>query len=402
MADIQSSERRKTDMTNSGADKALAGYFDDLLGGASEDDTKESLAPEQAHAPTPTAAPAEASPEALQQAPAEIKRETKTATEQQAPLQPAPRIEAASEVQQEPPPAAPFTAPVQAPPNDPPQVPPQAPPHDPQAYTVHSPAPQRQAQPSAVPEPVRPMDLSMLEEQKRLKLQRLLSQQVVTPAPPKTETHVVTETEAKTAVVEQQIEQKVAPAPAQTQPVVESAPAVVEETAVDVDEISAAAQRYLVWGDNGRPLWAEGEFDVLLFDVAGLSLAVPLVALGHIVPLDSKLTHLQGQSEWFMGILSASVGDIRTVNTALFVMPERYKPNFLETAKYVVTIDGLPWGLAVDDVHQPIRLGPDDVKWRTERSKRPWLAGTVKSHMCALIDIPQMAHELELSDKNRH
>ncbi len=398
MADIQSSERRKTDMTNSGADKALAGYFDDLLGGASEDDTKESPAPEQAHAPTSTAAPAEASTEALQQASAEIKRETKTATEQQAPLQPAPRIEAASEVQQEPPPAAPFTAPVQAPPNDPPQ----APPHDPQAYTVHSPAPQRQAQPSAVPESFRPMDLSMLEEQKRLKLQRLLSQQVVTHAPPKTETHVATETEAKTAVVEQQIEQKVTPAPAQTQPVVESAPVVVEETAVDVDEISAAAQRYLVWGDNGRPLWAEGEFDVLLFDVAGLSLAVPLVALGHIVPLDSKLTHLQGQSEWFMGILSASVGDIRTVNTALFVMPERYKPNFLETAKYVVTIDGLPWGLAVDDVHQPIRLGPDDVKWRTERSKRPWLAGTVKSHMCALIDIPQMAHELELSDKNRH
>ena len=310
-------------MANSGADKALAGYFDDLLGGSDEP---------VAESPVPSD----------------------------------------SESQPEPTPPVPS----------------------PSSRTVHKPSPPQRKPQEAAPDPLKHVDLSMLEEQKRLKLQRLLSQQVVTTAPPKVE--VKTE-------VEQKVEQKIAPAA--PEPVVETKVAVetVEEVTVEqAAEVTESVQSYLTWGDNGRPLWAEGEFDVLLFDVSGLSLAVPLVALGHIVPLDKKLTYLQGQSDWFMGILPASVGDIRTVNTALFVMPERYKASFLASAKYVVTIDGLPWGLAVDDVHQPIRLGPDDVKWRTERSKRPWLAGTVKSHMCALIDIPQMAQQLEQSDKNSH
>ena len=332
-------------MANSGADKALAGYFDDLLGGSGEG--------------------ADACPPEADAAPS---KDSETAKPEKA----------TSSLRQG------------------------------QKHTVHTPAakpqpqpqpnpqPEPQPQPEAAPEPLQHIDLSMLEEQKRLKLQRLLSQQVVAPAPPKVEVKVQ---------VEEKVEQKIAPPPVAPPVEVEVQPAVETQTSVETEldtaEVTASAQRFLTWGDNGRPLWAEGEFDVLLFDVAGLSLAVPLVALGHIVPLDKKLTHLQGQSDWFMGILPASVGDIRTVNTALFVMPERYKPNFAETAKYVVTIDGLPWGLAVDDVHQPIRLGPDDVKWRSERSKRPWLAGTVKSHMCALIDIPQMAHLLEQSDKSR-
>ena len=59
-----------------------------------------------------------------------------------------------------------------------------------------------------------------------------------------------------------------------------------------------------------------------------------------------------------------------------------------------------PWGLAVDSVNQPITLQPDDVKWRGDRSKRPWLAGTVKDHMCALLDIPRIGQILVEADKN--
>jgi purine-binding chemotaxis protein CheW len=100
-----------------------------------------------------------------------------------------------------------------------------------------------------------------------------------------------------------------------------------------------------------------------------------------------------------MGLLPSPRGNIKTVNTALFVMPERYDDKFLHTARFVISIDGLPWGLAVDSVNQPTRLQPDAVKWRSNRSKRPWLAGTVKSAMCALIDIPQMGKLLLDSEK---
>jgi len=156
----------------------------------------------------------------------------------------------------------------------------------------------------------------------------------------------------------------------------------------------------LEWLENGRPQWAQSRFDVLLFKVSGLTLAVPLISLGQIQPLTDELTPLFGQADWFMGLQPTPAGKIRTVNTAKFVMPERYDERFLETARYVVSINGVPWGLAVDSVNQPITLMPDDVKWRSDRSKRPWLAGTVKEHMCALLDIPRIGQMLIEADKN--
>ncbi len=150
--------------------------------------------------------------------------------------------------------------------------------------------------------------------------------------------------------------------------------------------------------EPARPAWATGQFDVLLLKVSGLSIAVPLVALGHIYPITRALNHIPGQAAWFMGLLRVGDLAVRTLNTAMFVMPERYTPDFLDTAKYVVTLDTLPWGLAVDEVEQPISIAADDVTWRQQRSKRPWLAGTVKSQMCALLDIPEMAKLLIASE----
>lgn len=156
----------------------------------------------------------------------------------------------------------------------------------------------------------------------------------------------------------------------------------------------------LEWLENGLPAWAQSRFDVLLLQVSGLTLAVPLVALGQIQPITEELTPLFGQADWFMGFQLTPRGKVSTVNTAKFVMPERYDENFVNTAKYVVSISGVPWGLAVDSVNQPISLYPNDVKWRTNRSKRPWLAGTVKDHMCALLDIPRIGQMLIDADKN--
>lgn len=156
----------------------------------------------------------------------------------------------------------------------------------------------------------------------------------------------------------------------------------------------------LEWMPNGLPQWAQARFDVLLFKVSGLILAVPLISLGQIQPITDELTPLFGQADWFMGLQPTPQGKIRTVNTAKFVMPERYDESFVKNAKYVVSINGVPWGLAVDSVNQPITLMPDDVKWRTDRSKRPWLAGTVKEHMCALLDIPMIGQLLLDADKN--
>lgn len=173
-------------------------------------------------------------------------------------------------------------------------------------------------------------------------------------------------------------------------------PAAPEPAAV----LSPSLDERAGWLANGRPEWAQSRFEVLLFGVSGLTLAVPLIALGQIQPLTDELTPLFGQADWFMGLQPTAQGKMRIVNTAKFVMPERYDERFLTTAKYWVSINGVSWGLAVDSVNQPISLAPEDVKWRSERSKRPWLAGTIKEHMCALLDIPSMGKLLLAADKN--
>lgn len=173
------------------------------------------------------------------------------------------------------------------------------------------------------------------------------------------------------------------------------------DTALDIDtgaQVETDTYIDVQWADNGRPQWAQARFEALLFDVAGLTLAVPLVALGQIVTLDENLTPIFGQSDWFMGIFPTPHGKFRVVNTALFVMPEKYQSRYIDKAEYAISLDGVPWALAVDSINQPVSLDPTEIKWRTERSKRPWLAGTVKSAMCALLDIPQMAKMLVEQD----
>lgn len=238
--------------------------------------------------------------------------------------------------------------------------------------------------------------------QKQTMAQRLSEPVVVEPeAQPKVTTKVEARTVAppkppapKVKIVEPSPAPEIArPAPA---PQAEELP----EPAL-APEAMAFRMKDVDWLENGRPAWAQHRFDVLLFKVSGLTLAVPLVALGQIQPLTDELTPLFGQADWFMGLLPTPVGKIRTVNTAKFVMPERYDERFVETAQYVISIDGVPWGLAVDSVNQPITLDPEDVKWRSERSRRPWLAGTVKEHMCALLDIPRVGQLLMEADRKR-
>ncbi|ATN11487.1 chemotaxis protein CheW [Pseudomonas sp. FDAARGOS_380] len=176
--------------------------------------------------------------------------------------------------------------------------------------------------------------------------------------------------------------------------VVPSAPAVaappVVEPLVDV-HLPPSITPPPVTGD-GRPSWAAEPFECLLFDVAGLTLAVPLVCLGSIYSLEGQeLTPLFGQPEWFLGILPSQAGNLKVLDTARWVMPDRYRDDFRQGLQYVISVQGYEWGLAVHQVSRSLRLDPNEIKWRSHRGQRPWLAGTVIEHMCALLDVAELA-----------
>ena len=174
---------------------------------------------------------------------------------------------------------------------------------------------------------------------------------------------------------------------------VEPLPEVIE-TVVVAESVQPEPQMLVVPEvvPQGRPEWAQGSFECLLFDVAGLTLAVPLVCLGSIYPLEGQeLTPLFGQPDWFLGILPSQAGNLKVLDTARWVMPDRYRDDFREGLQYVISVEGYEWGLAVHQVSRSIRLDPDEVKWRSQRTQRPWLAGTVIEHMCALLDVASLA-----------
>ena len=183
----------------------------------------------------------------------------------------------------------------------------------------------------------------------------------------------------------------VEPAPAPV-PVQQPAPEVTVAAQVEGrPEVAPELQPEAQPEPSAQPVWREQEFEALLFDVGGLTLAVPLVSLGTIHALETDITPLFGQPDWFLGILPTSGGNLKVLDTARWVMPERYSDALQDGLRFVISVQGYDWGLAVHDVSRSIKLTPDQVKWRSQQGKRPWLAGTVIDQMCALLDVAALA-----------
>lgn len=135
----------------------------------------------------------------------------------------------------------------------------------------------------------------------------------------------------------------------------------------------------------------ENRFQALFFEVAGLTLAVPLITLGGIHRIE-KVGGLIGKPKWFKGVMLHRDQKINVVDTAMWVMPEKYDQNLAETLnyQYLIMLGDSLWGLASDKLVNTVTLTRDEVKWRESGGKRPWLAGMVKEKMCALIDVYQL------------
>ncbi|GMR16228.1 MAG: hypothetical protein BMS9Abin31_0545 [Gammaproteobacteria bacterium] len=151
------------------------------------------------------------------------------------------------------------------------------------------------------------------------------------------------------------------------------------------------------------PEWANEPFQVLLFEVAGLKLAVPLIELCGVIEWKDEVTEMPGHADFYMGILQHLNYKIAVIDTARMVLPVKKLAQLVGDAgddprqrvNHIVLIDDYRWGLACDNIGEVITLKPDEVRWRTSKSSRSWLAGTVIEHMCALLNSEGFAGMLE-------
>ena len=243
------------------------------------------------------------------------------------------------------------------------------------------------SEPRPFAEPPKPLPLRMPPVAIPVVSEKTVEEKTVTPvAPP------VVVAEAPIAPV---VPEVIAPVPTFT-------PGNTDISAADDSAQAVNAGTPHAWAANGRPQWAQQKFECLIFTSGGLKLAVPLVELGSIYPLEREdLTGIFGQIDWFLGLMRAKNGNIRVVDTAQIVMPERYQAEMAAAYQFVVTLSNSDWGLGVDAVVGTEVLDPEAVRWRGERSKRPWLAGTVISQMCALLDVAQLGAMFNQLDRKR-
>ncbi|HET8848547.1 MAG TPA: chemotaxis protein CheW [Marinobacter sp.] len=189
------------------------------------------------------------------------------------------------------------------------------------------------------------------------------------------------------------------------EPVVEKpAPEAIPVAAIPVAKVAQVTAELPPPNDEppARPDWSGQPFECLIFTVAGLQLAVPLVLLGAIHRIEDEIRPIPGSPRWYMGIRPDRDHNLRVVDTAEWIMAGRVPDAARENYRFVIRLDDSEWGLACDDVAQSFTLKPDEVRWRTARSKRPWLAGTVIDHMCALIDVRTMANLLVRAEREHH
>jgi len=148
------------------------------------------------------------------------------------------------------------------------------------------------------------------------------------------------------------------------------------------------------------PEWCQHEFQAMLFKVAGLTLAVPLIDLNGVVECNlDDISAMPGHADFYLGLMKHLDKNVPLVDTAKFVLPADKLSTLsgVEPAERItraVMIQDCRYGLACDEVNEVVTLSPEEVRWRTQRTQRRWLAGTVIEHMCALIDATAFAELL--------
>ncbi len=174
-------------------------------------------------------------------------------------------------------------------------------------------------------------------------------------------------------------------------------PKVLEKAPVVEDELQISTKK----SEGQLALKAEkdyrkGTFQAMFFDVAGLTIAVPLIELGGIHN-SHKTTSLMGKPDWFKGVMVHRDEQVNVVDTARWVMPEKCTDALLEKIdyQYIIMLSTSQWGLSAEHLVDTVTLNQDDVKWLDDPSKRPWLAGLVKDRMCALLDVEAMIKLLD-------
>ncbi|MFT6268446.1 MAG: chemotaxis signal transduction protein [Alphaproteobacteria bacterium] len=135
-------------------------------------------------------------------------------------------------------------------------------------------------------------------------------------------------------------------------------------------------------------------FQVLLCDIANVTIAIPLVELGGIHQL-TQISSIAKQPSWCMGIFIKGNDKFTCIDASAWLVPKKYAATKQNSEyKYAVQLGKTPYVLCCNSISTTVEVCKDDIKWRDNTTNRPWLSGLLKERMCALIDGAQMVQDV--------
>jgi purine-binding chemotaxis protein CheW len=184
-------------------------------------------------------------------------------------------------------------------------------------------------------------------------------------------------------------------------PVVKAVAQEVVAPPVIETEVTASPLTRTVISGSGVPDWAAAPFQCLLFKVSGLTLAVPLVKLNSVMPWPDNITQTPNRTPWYLGLVQSHESNVKVIDTAMMVLPENRRRSIdLDPShrfSHILLVDNYSWGLACDAIGEVVWLDQHKVKWRTDKTQRPWLAGTVLEQLCAIMDTEVFAQMMNIN-----
>lgn len=167
----------------------------------------------------------------------------------------------------------------------------------------------------------------------------------------------------------------------QTRPTPASAPDVAADGDAAVEAGANASQ---------RPAPEPDSIQALLFEVAGLTLALPVQAVKDVISDAMVEASVTEQRAIAIGTFNHGGISCRVIDTARLVLSAeraaQLTADAAERTRCLVVIGDGRWALGCNRKGDVVELERASIKWRTAEGKRPWLAGMVTARQCALLD----------------
>jgi chemotaxis signal transduction protein len=140
---------------------------------------------------------------------------------------------------------------------------------------------------------------------------------------------------------------------------------------------------------------ADEEIKLLLCDVAGMAVAVPIAALDNIITWpDTPLTRIPGEPEWVLGVCSDREAHTRVADISRLLSSETGS-EIQQTPAYILLVGNRRWGIACNRLRKIVTLTGKDINWRSDLTQRPWFRGVLVDSMSSVLDVDTLIAALQ-------